>query len=217
MGLARKIGLRVSGRNRERKMDRFMEICRPTSQTRVLDVGFSDHEYGPNDNYIERHYPWPHNLTALGICESVECRSKYPEVTFVRYDGTYFPFETSSFDIAWSNAVLEHVGDLKRQELFIRELTRVARRVWVTTPSRRFPVDTHTLIPVAHWFPKNLRDGIYRLAGKPWATGDRLNLLYKRDLQRILRAADVTEYRIITNRILLWPVDYVAIIEARRI
>ena len=33
------------------------------------------------------------------------------------------------------------------------ELCRVARRVFVTTPNRWFPLDPHTLLPFAHWLP----------------------------------------------------------------
>jgi len=212
MGIARRIASHVSTRSRERKFQRFMRMCQPTSKTRVLDVGFCGREYSSGDNYIEKHYPWPHQLTALGIDDPVQCRRNYPQVTFVRYDGARFPFESHSFDVAWSNAVLEHVGNTGRQCMFIRELVRVAARAWITTPSRAFPVDPHTLIPLAHWLPRRLRDLIYARSGHVYATGDRLNLLYRRDLERLLESAGVIDYAILTNRFMLWPMDYVVVV-----
>lgn len=207
--------MRISGRNRERKVRLFMETLPLTSSSRVLDVGFTDHEYDPHDNYLEQHYPWPSQLTALGIDEPIECPRRYPEVSFVRYDGMRFPFEDAHFDVAYSNAVIEHVGSRERQLLFLSELLRVAHSVWMTTPSRRFPIDTHTLIPLAHWLPLRARDAIYTRLGKPWATGEYLNLLYKRDIERLLLDSGAKHYRIITNRFALWPLDYVVVVDRR--
>lgn len=211
VSLARRFATRVSGRNRQRKLRLFMDTFGLRNTCQVLDVGFTDHEYVPHENYLERHYPWPGQVTALGIDEPVECAKRYPEVTFVRYDGLRFPFDDKQFDVAHSNAVIEHVGSRDRQALFVSELLRVAHSVWLTTPSRSFPIDSHTLIPAAHWLPNHLRNGIYARLGKSWATGDYLNLLYRSDLESLLAEAGAKEYRIITNRFAMLPMDYIAI------
>lgn len=101
-------------------------MVRPGPETRVLDVGFNEREHSAVDNYIERRFPWPANLTALGLHEAVEFRQRYPQVRVVRYDGSIFPFADKAFDVVWSNAVIEHVGDFNRQVLFVREMARVA-------------------------------------------------------------------------------------------
>jgi hypothetical protein len=33
--------------------------------------------------------------------------------------------------------------------------------VFVSTPNRWFPVETHTLVPLVHWLPRGARDGIF--------------------------------------------------------
>jgi len=76
-----------------------------------LDVGFSEEEFSGTDNFLERHYPYPEMITALGVDVPVTFRDRYPSVTAVHYKGGVFPFEDNQFDVAWSNAVLEHVGD----------------------------------------------------------------------------------------------------------
>lgn len=209
MDWSRRVAVRVSGRNRERKLRLFMDTFRPDSTTRVLDVGFAEGSWMPDANYLEQHYPWPRQLTALSIDEPVEGPRWYPEVTFVQYDGRHFPFEDAQFDIAWSNAVLEHIGGHERQVLFIRELMRVAKAVWLTTPNRGFPIDSHSLIPLAHWLPPKARDAIYLSFGRTWATSDFCNLLYRRDLVRLLSEAGVTQYRVITNRLMCWPMEFI--------
>lgn len=61
-------------------------------------------------NYLEKHYPYPQKITALGINgKDVFCRN-YPLVRAVLYDGVNFPFGNKQFDIGWSNAVIEHVA-----------------------------------------------------------------------------------------------------------
>ena len=54
-------------------------------------------------------------LTALGMNEPLEFSKRYPQVKAICYDGNVFPFEDGAFDLLWSNAVIEHVGD--REEI----------------------------------------------------------------------------------------------------
>ena len=72
----------------------------------------------------------------------------------MRADGRELPFADGEFDLGFSNAVVEHVaGGREGQRQFVHELCRVARRVFVTTPNRFFPLEVHTLLPFAHWLP----------------------------------------------------------------
>jgi hypothetical protein len=66
---SRRVAVRVSGRNRQRKLHLFMDTFRPDSATRVLDVGFAEGSWMPDANYLEQHYPWPRQLTANGRAE----------------------------------------------------------------------------------------------------------------------------------------------------
>lgn len=204
---------RLSAYNRDRKWRLFLRMVRPGPDTRVLDVGFNEREHSPVDNYIERRYPWPGNLTALGLHEAVEFRQRYPEVRAVRYDGTVFPFEDRSFDVVWSNAVIEHVGDFDRQVWFVKEMARVGKTVFFSTPNRGFPIEIHSRLPLVHWLPKPVCDRILRRVGKGFAAGDYMHLLTKSALRRVLRAAGVKHCRIFANRLAGWPLDYAVLID----
>jgi len=63
------------------------------------------------------------------------------------------PFADDEFDLAFSNATIEHAGTRAAQAEFVRELVRVARRSFVVTPNRWFPVELHTRLPFVHWLP----------------------------------------------------------------
>ena len=207
------LAYRVSAFNRRRKWNRFIDEMAPTQATRVLDIGFSDKEYSDTDNFIEKHYPYPRMLTALGVDEPAEFPRRYPEVKAVRYAGDAFPFADNEFDVCWSNAVIEHVGTHERQVLFLREIARVGRRAYITTPNRFFPVEVHTRIPLLHYLPKPWFDAILRRIGKEWAAGDYMYLLSLSELKAELRAAGIERFKIFRNRLLGFTLDFVVVVE----
>jgi hypothetical protein len=164
----RRVASRVSMRSRERKLRLFMDELRPGPETTVVDVGVTDAPFGAGstDNFFEALYPWPERITAVGVTELDRFAAAFPAVRAVRADGRELPFEDAEFDLGFSNAVVEHVaGGRAGQRRFVEELCRVARRVFVTTPNRWFPVDPHTLLPFAHWLPARTRARVGRVVG----------------------------------------------------
>lgn len=201
----------ISAYNRKRKWELFMRLVAPTENMRILDVGFSDNEYSSADNYLEKHYPYPEKITALGVVAPVKFRERYPRVMAVQYDGNVFPFESKSFDVCWSNAVIEHVGDRDRQLFFLKEIQRVAGRAFITTPNRYFPVEVHTRLPFLHYLPKNWFDRCLHFLGKAWAAGNYMHLLSHSDLNRLLGKAGIPEYSIVRNRLAGFTMDFAVV------
>jgi SAM-dependent methyltransferase len=204
---------RVSHWNRRRKWRLFERVVEPRPTTTVLDVGYSDEEYSMTDNFIEKHYPYPEMLTALGIDEPNRFRERYPKVKAVQYEGKVFPFEDQAFDVVWSNAVIEHVGDREAQLQFLREVRRVGRRAFITTPNKLFPVEVHTRTPLLHFLPLPIFESYLRLVGKSWATGDYMRLLSIREVEKLLGEAGITSYRLHRNRLAGFVLDVVILIE----
>jgi hypothetical protein len=154
--MVRRAAARVSTWSRERKLRLFLELYRPGPATSVVDVGVTDAAFGggSSDNFFEALYPWPERITAVGHTGLDRFAAAFPQVRVVRADGRELPFGDDEFDLGFSNAVLEHVGGGRGgQRRFVEELCRVARRVFLTTPNRWFPVDPHTLLPFVHWLP----------------------------------------------------------------
>ncbi|HEY8723038.1 MAG TPA: class I SAM-dependent methyltransferase [Gaiellaceae bacterium] len=159
--MLRRVASRVSMRSRERKLQLFLDLLQPGPETTVLDVGVTDAPFGAGstDNFFEALYPWPERITGVGRTELERFSAAFPKVRAVRADGRDLPFGNAEFDVGFSNAVVEHVaGGREGQRQFVHELCRVAQRVFVTTPNRRFPIEVHTLLPFVHWLPKGPRE-----------------------------------------------------------
>jgi len=173
----------VSLRSRKRKLRLFLDELQPTPQTTVLDIGADELAFGEGGscstlNFFEELYPWPERVTALGLHDGANFRATYPEVHYVQGDALNLPFEDGAFDVVFSNAVIEHVGGRERQRRFVSEALRVGRRVFLTTPSRAFPVEVHTRVPFVHWLPDRAASRLYGTFGIE--SGQDLHLLSPR-------------------------------------
>ncbi|MGI8886914.1 MAG: class I SAM-dependent methyltransferase [Gaiellaceae bacterium] len=178
----------ISLRSRRRKLQLFLEELQPTAETRVLDVGADELGFGEGDgcstlNFFEELYPWPEQITALGLQDGRGFRARYPHIPYVQGDACALPFADGEFDIVFSNAVIEHVGGRGRQQLFVSEALRVGRRVFLTTPNRGFPVEVHTRLPIVHWLPDRLAHRVYDVAGTNFAK--HIHLLSKDALESL--------------------------------
>jgi len=155
------VASRVSLRSRERKLELLLSLLAPGPESTVVDVGVTNAPFGggSTDNFLEAMYPWPERITGVGHTELDVFAAAFPKVAAVRADGRALPFEDGSFDVGFSNAVVEHVaGGREGQRQFVHELCRVAKRVFVTTPNRWFPIEVHTLRPFVHWLPSGPRE-----------------------------------------------------------
>jgi SAM-dependent methyltransferase len=175
----------VSLRSRKRKLELFLDELDPTSETTILDVGADELGFGEGEgcgtlNFFEELYPWPERITALGLDEGTGFRARYPHIPYVQGDACALPFADGAFDVVFSNAVIEHVGGGERQRRFVSEALRVGRRVFITTPNRRFPVEVHTRLPLVHWLPEPAAHAVYGAVGKEFAKD--LHLLSRREL-----------------------------------
>ena len=164
-----------------------MELLRPGPQTRILDVGVTSDERHSESNYFEQMYPHPHNITCVGTEDGSHLPLRYPGLVYERIrPGEPLPFKDAAFDVVFSNAVVEHVGSRTAQAAFIRELCRVGRSFFITTPDRRFPVEHHTGLPLLHYLPAGLfRALLRRTRYHHWAVESNLNILTGRELERL--------------------------------
>jgi len=126
-------------------------------------------------------------------------------------------FENKSFDIAFSNSVIEHVGSWQDQQMMAAEMLRVGKRLFLQTPNRYFPIEPHFLFPFFQFLPLGWRVFLVRHFNLGW---------YKRtpgrekavEICRSIRLLTKTELRILfpdaeirTERFLGFPKSFIVI------
>ncbi|MEX1334799.1 MAG: methyltransferase domain-containing protein [Candidatus Limnocylindrales bacterium] len=190
----------INRRSRARRYELFLELMDPARDDTILDVGITDSTWRAA-NPLELSYPRPERITAVCYAEPHEFVRAFPEVQVVVADGRNLPFADDAFDIGFSNAVVEHVGDHEQQRRFVHEMVRTCRRTMIATPNAMFPVDPHTLLPFIHWLPRRVRHPILRWTGNGvWASEDMLNPLTARAFRSLF--PDDVDVRIVRQRLL---------------
>jgi ubiquinone/menaquinone biosynthesis C-methylase UbiE len=200
---------RISPYFRRKRIAAFLAEVHPNKGDKILDVG------GYPGNW--QAVPVEAEIVTLNLqvvpgSELMDRRCKP-----VAGDATNLPFADGTFDVAFSNSVIEHVGTWERQQQFAREARRVARKLWIQTPARIFPIEPHYLAPFIHWLPRSIRKRLVRnftvfgwlnRPNREQIDGllDEIRLLSKKEMQSLF--PDCT---IIVERWLGFPKSYVAV------
>ena len=71
-------------------------------------------------------------------------------------------FADGSFDVAFSNSVIEHLFTFENQRRMASEMRRVGRAFWMQTPNFWFPMEPHFHVPGWQWMPLGLRVAMIR-------------------------------------------------------
>lgn len=192
----------------------FIESLKPKESDLVLDVGTASLPE-PLENMFELYYPHKHRITAAGTEDCSFLEKAYPGLRFVRLESRKpLPFADDSFDIVFSNAVIEHVGSREDQKLFLRELLRVSKRAFLTTPNRWFPFELHTRLPFLHWLPAPLfRAVLAKTSMKFYSREENLNLLSAKELMQLVPAGNYKTLLLKRNFFLGLPSNLMLIVE----
>jgi 2-polyprenyl-3-methyl-5-hydroxy-6-metoxy-1,4-benzoquinol methylase len=65
-------------------------------------------------------------------------------------------FQEGSFDLVFSNSVIEHLYTWENQQKMAKEAMRVGKKFFVQTPNRHFFMEAHYALPFVQYLPKNL-------------------------------------------------------------
>lgn len=197
---------------RAKRFKLFIGKIQPQRHDRIADIG---------------GYPWfwhSHPPVVAGIdCFNIDEQPWEPSSAPEHHihchlgDGCNLDLPDRSYEIAFSNSVIEHVGTWDDQVSFAKEIRRIGNALWVQTPALACPIEPHYLAPFIHWLPKAIRRKLIRFT--PWGVIHRpsealcesmietIRLLSKREMKQLF-----PDCEIITERLLgIFPKSYIAL------
>lgn len=188
---------RISARARAKRFEQFESLLENVPRPlRVLDIGGTTRFWEQNG--------WAGDPSVqLTLVNMAPEETTHPNIETCVGDATRLDqFADDSFDLVFSNSVIEHLFDFEHQQAMAREVERLARRYWVQTPNYWFPIEPHFHFLGWQWLPSWLRVEILRrrTCGFRPRTPDRakarelvreVSLLSRRQLQELFGSGKI--------------------------
>lgn len=125
----------------------FWESYQGKKSINILDLGgteefWKDKSLLKNDNV---------KITLLNISAQPV---NHPNLESVAGDATNLTeFEDHSFDLVFSNSVIEHLYTSENQIKMANEIRRVGKKYFVQTPNKYFVIEPHYALPLCQFMP----------------------------------------------------------------
>ena len=202
--------LKIQTYFRERRLQTFLQKLNPETDWKILDVGGTLKFWS---------YPAMQGFqaTLINLKKQKVPQDQGHRIHSLEGSGLNLPFEAHSFDLLFSNSVIEHVGTWSNQQAFAAEARRVGKKIWIQTPAREFFLEPHYMTPFIHWFPLSAQRKLLRNA-TVWGLTNRpnketvekalkeLRLISKREMKELF-----PDCEILVERFLGLPKSYLAV------
>lgn len=208
----KKLKEKVSSQNRKRKFELAMSLIQLNDS--IIDIGV-DPTLDGTTNYFEKWYSLSNELTCLGISgDFSQFKDEFPNFKLIEFDGVNFPIFDKKKDFAFSNAVIEHVGNYEKQVEWLSNIKNISKKLLITTPNRWLPFETHSMTFFFHWFPERVRNYFYCKIGKDFFTKNYMWLLGEREFKKMLTESGFKILSFHKNKFIFFTIDFVAICQA---
>lgn len=191
----------------------FRRHLAPARSERMLDIGGFP-------GFWTRHEPVAGGIDCLNVQKTEWDEATCPEhaIRTLKGNGCALETEDASYDIVFSNSVIEHVGTWDDQQAFAREARRAGKKLWVQTPAYECPVEPHYVGLYIHHLPDSWQKALVR-----WVTlwgwlhrptqeqvdheVNSIRLLTRKEMEELF-----PDCEILTERLLgVFPKSYIAV------
>jgi Methyltransferase domain len=141
----------LAAKMRKRRFALFLKMLAALERPiKILDVGGTQDfwevmGFGPQDGV---------SVALLNVYSQPTSSANF---TSTCGDARAMVFADQSFDVVFSNSVIEHVGGIVDQRQMASEVTRVGVRYFIQTPNKYFPIEPHFLFPFFQFLPIGVR------------------------------------------------------------
>jgi hypothetical protein len=206
--LLRRLAVRSSALCRARRARLFVERLQPSSEDRILDLG------GGRGGYMSELLPYRSNVTIADVDpEMLKSAAATYGFDTLRLDGAAtFPVRDGQYDVVFCSSVIEHVTGPKEivfgltdgaqftasaraaQANFAGEVRRIAKRYFVQTPYKYFPLESHSFLPFfVVLLPRCWHVKLLAFCGRHWikAVKPDFHLLTIREMRALFPDAEI--------------------------
>jgi hypothetical protein len=198
---------------RRRRFQLFLRVLQPKPTDRLLDVGGDPNFWTP---YLQP----VREIDSLNLSAGTWSPEQAPNhrINVIVGDGCALPMADKTYDIGFSNSVIEHVSTWENQQKFAAEIRRVSKALWVQTPAYGCPIEPHYLAPFVHYLPKGAQRRVIRnFTPRGWLERpSREQVKWMVETTRLLKKTEMKELfpdcEILTERMLgILPKSYIAV------
>lgn len=144
----------VNIRYRQKRFDFFKERLRELKTGEpitILDIGGTQ-KFWESMQFTEQ------DGVRITLLNTFKEKTKYRNFTSLQGNACDLSaFGDKTFDVIFSNSVIEHLFTKENQQQMAREVRRVGRNYYVQTPNYFFPIEPHWLFPLFQYLPLGLR------------------------------------------------------------
>ncbi len=176
----------------------------------ILDLG------GGDGSYMDRFGPELSNYSVIiaDISEEAirKAREKGYKSIIIDAANNKLPFKDNEIDCIFCNSVIEHItipkdqlwselsysnqffkNSFSIQKQFASEIVRCAKKYYVQTPHKYFPIESHTWFPFVGYLKRRSQLRLLKLINTFWVKKSQpdWNLLTKKDMQQLFPDAEI--------------------------
>lgn len=147
----------LANRLRTQRFRRFEALVADMPKPlRILDIGGTN-QYWERRGWADREDA---QITILNLAAEERRHNNIQPVTGDAMN--LRQFSEKSFDVVFSNSVIEHLFTRANQSRMALEVQRVGKAFWVQTPNFWFPIEPHFHVPGWQWMSVGLRVAMLR-------------------------------------------------------
>jgi hypothetical protein len=120
-------------------------------KVKILDIGGTE-DYWKNQGLVLG------DQIEIVLLNLYKAEVSTPGFTSIKGDATNLEgIADKSFDLVYSNSVIEHLFSLEQQEKMAKETIRVGKSYFIQTPNKYFPIEPHWVFPFFQFLPFGLQ------------------------------------------------------------
>ncbi len=196
------------------KFDFFLNNMRLLENDTILDMGGGDGTY--MDRFKDSLKKYKVLIADIDSDALKNAQKKGYYISQIDAASNGLPFKDQEVDCVFCNSVIEHItipknelwsdrsysdgfskDALEIQTKFATELRRVAKKYYVQTPHKAFPIEAHTWFPFVGYLKRKNQLKVIKKLNKFWVkkTAPDWNLLDEHDMQKMFPDAEIIVWK----------------------